>query len=153
MSERIAIVGARNHPNLDIVRAYVRTLPAGSVVVSGGAAGVDTVAAGEARACGLTVVEYVPGLDCIECWISEPDKERRALWRHGCGLPRGTSMRDMLIFRNSLIWITATRGASFPDGTRGGTIDAEDQARRFRRPGERRFVDGRVEAFAGGRGR
>ena len=38
----------------------VRSIPAGTVVVSGGARGVDQWAADEARICGLEVVELLP---------------------------------------------------------------------------------------------
>lgn len=43
----------------DVVE-YVASLPEGSVVVSGGARGVDSVAAEAARARGLEVVEHLP---------------------------------------------------------------------------------------------
>jgi predicted Rossmann fold nucleotide-binding protein DprA/Smf involved in DNA uptake len=49
MAERVAIIGAREHPDLDFVRAYVRTLPTGTTVVSGGAKGVDSAAATDDR--------------------------------------------------------------------------------------------------------
>lgn len=52
---RIAIVGSRDYPDFDAVRAYVRTLPAGTIVVSGGARGVDTAAEEEAKQRGLEV--------------------------------------------------------------------------------------------------
>lgn len=35
MGERVAIVGSRDYPDLERVRAYVRSLPPGTVVVSG----------------------------------------------------------------------------------------------------------------------
>lgn len=68
---RVAVVGARPVPDwmpshalfLRLVEAaarFVRTLPPGAVVVSGGAAGVDTAARDSARARGLEVVEHVP---------------------------------------------------------------------------------------------
>jgi hypothetical protein len=41
---KIAIVGSRNYPDLDAVRAFVRNLPPGTTIVSGGARGVDKVA-------------------------------------------------------------------------------------------------------------
>ncbi len=50
---RIAIVGSRNYNFLHQVRKFVRTLPQGTVVVSGGARGVDDIAEREAAKCGL----------------------------------------------------------------------------------------------------
>ena len=50
---KVAIVGSREYHDLDAVRRYVRSLPAGTTVVSGGARGVDKVAELEAEACGL----------------------------------------------------------------------------------------------------
>lgn len=44
----------------EAVVEYVATLPEGSVVVSGGAQGVDAVAAHQARTRGLEVVEHLP---------------------------------------------------------------------------------------------
>lgn len=60
MSERVAIVGSRDYPRLAAVREYVRGLPPGTIVVSGGARGVDQAAEAEARACGLLVVTHLP---------------------------------------------------------------------------------------------
>lgn len=55
---KIAIVGSRDYPRLDLVNAYVKTLPAGTVVVSGGARGVDQAAETAARQCGLEVISF-----------------------------------------------------------------------------------------------
>ena len=52
---RVAIVGSREYPNLAEVRAYVRALPPDTTIVSGGARGVDRVAAAEAHRQGLAV--------------------------------------------------------------------------------------------------
>lgn len=60
---RVAIVGSRWFPKLDMVRRFVRQLPPGTTVVSGGADGVDEVAAEEARACGLEVKLFLPQYD------------------------------------------------------------------------------------------
>ena len=51
----VAIVGSRRYPNEDQVRRFVRRLPKGTTVVSGGAAGVDWWAEDEARRLGLAV--------------------------------------------------------------------------------------------------
>ena len=55
---RIGIVGSRDYPDLNQVREYVKTLPRGTVVVSGGAKGVDTVAEEEAGRRGVKVVVH-----------------------------------------------------------------------------------------------
>lgn len=60
MGERVAIVGSRKFPDLERVRAYVRSLPADTVIVSGGASGVDTEAEMEADMRGIAVVVYQP---------------------------------------------------------------------------------------------
>jgi len=52
---RLAIVGSRNYQPIEDVRAYVRELPPGTVVISGGAPGVDSVAVAEAVKRGLAV--------------------------------------------------------------------------------------------------
>ncbi len=60
-ARRIAIVGSRRRADQHNVVAFVASLPAGVVVVSGGCRGVDTWAAEAARARGLAVVEHRPG--------------------------------------------------------------------------------------------
>lgn len=54
----VAIVGSRDYSNLEAVRAYVQSLPKDTVIVSGGARGVDSVAEQEARKCGLKVLIF-----------------------------------------------------------------------------------------------
>lgn len=51
--ERVAIVGSRAFPNRDLVTRFVRALPPGTIVVSGGARGVDQWAEDTAVECGL----------------------------------------------------------------------------------------------------
>lgn len=50
---RVAVVGSINYPDLEEVRKYVRSLPKGTVVVSGGAHGVDSAAKDEADMLGM----------------------------------------------------------------------------------------------------
>lgn len=63
---RVAIVGSRGFPDLERVRAYVRNLPAGTIVVSGWDEGssnnnrVDRAAILEARRVGLPTKTFVP---------------------------------------------------------------------------------------------
>jgi predicted Rossmann-fold nucleotide-binding protein len=59
----VAIVGSRDYKHLERVRAYVRTLPPDTVVISGGARGVDSVAEQAAREAGLEVLVLYPEWD------------------------------------------------------------------------------------------
>lgn len=56
---KVAIVGSRNFPHQDMVEDYVNRLPADTVIVSGGAKGVDTwgVEAAEKRGLDIKVFE------------------------------------------------------------------------------------------------
>jgi hypothetical protein len=60
MGETWAIVGSRGYGDLGAVRAFVRTLPNDSVVVSGGAQGVDQEAERAAAMSGLIVHSWRP---------------------------------------------------------------------------------------------
>jgi hypothetical protein len=60
---KVAIVGSRQYPDLDAVREYVRGIPPGTIVVSGGAQGVDKVAELEAKEQGLNVEIWYPRWD------------------------------------------------------------------------------------------
>ena len=57
---KIAIVGSRKFKRLDAVREFVEKLPEGTVVVTGGAKGVDRVAEMAAAGCGLETVVFLP---------------------------------------------------------------------------------------------
>lgn len=51
---KVAIVGSRVWPNPEQIRAFVATLPENTIVVSGGARGVDSIAENAARRRGLS---------------------------------------------------------------------------------------------------
>ena len=55
MPRRVAVVGSRHFPNPEVIIAYVSNLPADTILVSGGAEGVDTIAERAARARLLAV--------------------------------------------------------------------------------------------------
>ena len=55
---RVAIVGSREYLDLASVKNYVASLPPDTVVITGGARGVDTIAEQTARTCGLDVVVH-----------------------------------------------------------------------------------------------
>lgn len=145
MTDRVAIVGSRTHPDLEIVRTYVRSLAVGTVVISGGAEGVDRAAVEEATAAGLDCVEWGP-----QCPIAT--MKRSGLRTQSDDIALG--YRDQLLYRNTLIAMACTRMVVFPDGSKGGCWDAAREADRFLRPVEIRWADGRVAAYAlGSRGK
>ena len=60
---KVAVVGSRHGIPERYVRKYVQGLRPGTIVISGGAIGVDQVVASEARLCGFEVIEIVPDYD------------------------------------------------------------------------------------------
>lgn len=105
---RVAIVGSRDYPDLDAVRVYVAALPAGTVVVSGGAIGVDTVAEQAARARGLEVIVHKPDWN-----------------RYG----KSAGFR-----RNTLIVADADEVVAFQYNRSRGTQNSIDTARKMNKP-------------------
>lgn len=57
---KIAIVGSRNYKNLNAVTEYIKALPSDTIIVSGGARGVDIRAEIDARRRGLEVMVFYP---------------------------------------------------------------------------------------------
>jgi len=57
---KVAIVGSRHFPQMDRVRDFVRGLPAGAIVVTGGASGVDATAGQAAREQALGLIKLPP---------------------------------------------------------------------------------------------
>ena len=107
---RVAIVGSRAYPYLKDVHDYVRLLAPGSVVISGGADGVDKTAAGLAIRYGLRVEVFKPD------WA-----------KHG---------RAAGPMRNAEIVAAADRVAAFWDGKSRGTADTIQKARAAGKPVE-----------------
>lgn len=104
---RIAIVGSRDFPNLNAVRARVESLPAGTTIVSGGARGVDIIAEETALRVGLAVVSYRPLRGSGQDWTIE-----RLEWSAGASEPLRTvliptrklrSFGQAAFYRNALI--------------------------------------------------
>lgn len=113
---KVAIVGSRTYPDLRIVGAYVQALPYGSEVVSGGARGVDQVAASYAEMCHFAVCEM------------RPDYELHGRY-------------DAPKIRNREIVEYADRVVAFWDGMSGGTANAIAWAVALGRPLEVFMVD------------
>jgi hypothetical protein len=105
---KVAIVGSRQYPDLDAVREYVRGLPPGTIVVSGGAQGVDKVAELEAKEQGLNVEIWYPRWDL-----------------HGKGAG---------FARNKAIVHAADRVVAFWDGVSRGTLHTIETAERMKKP-------------------
>lgn len=98
----VAIVGSRNFPNLELVRAFVRGLPENSWVISGGAFGVDSTAEITALDRNLWVASYRPEKDGVQYRI------RLYEWNpHGDTLEATVGFADTFVkaahMRNQLI--------------------------------------------------
>lgn len=107
---KLAIVGSRDYPDLNAVRGYVRELPADTLVISGGARGVDRTAASEAYLCGLQRLIHLPDRDLY------PD------------------IREALFQRNELIARDCDQMVAFWDGQSRGTAHAIGCAHKLGRP-------------------
>lgn len=105
---KVGIVGSRDYPDLDQVRAYVRGLPQDTILVSGGARGVDKVAELEAKAQGLNVEIHYPQ------------------WRE--------SGRGAGFARNRAIVHSADRIVAFWDGVSRGTMHTISVAKELGKP-------------------
>jgi predicted Rossmann fold nucleotide-binding protein DprA/Smf involved in DNA uptake len=99
---KVAIIGSRTFANLTKVRDYVNQLPSDTIVISGGARGVDTVAETTAKARGLQTIVYLPD------------------WRRG----KSAGME-----RNTQIVADADKVVAFWDGNSNGTRDSIKKAR------------------------
>jgi len=103
MGKRIAIVGSRGFPNLDQVHEYVRSLPPDTIIISGGARGVDRAAEYEAKRIGLKTQIFLPD------------------WEH---FGRSAGFR-----RNETIVANADELVAFWDGQSRGTLHSIGLAR------------------------
>lgn len=101
---RIAIVGSRDYPVMDAVNQFVQSLPADTVVVSGGARGVDREAARAAKRRGLRTLIFL------------------ADWN--------TYGRRAGMIRNEQIVDHADQVVAFWDGRSPGTANTIQRARR-----------------------
>lgn len=95
---RVAVVGSRDWKDLPRVRREVALLPKGTMVVSGGAMGVDSAAEEAARTAGLAVEVVRPDYD-----------------KHGRIAP---------LLRNRTIIESADHVTAYWDGLSGGTANA-----------------------------
>lgn len=108
MTERVAIVGSRRYPDLSEVAEFVSNLPKGTIIVSGGAQGVDATAEEAAGVYGFEVESYRPDYA-----------------KHGKGAP---------LMRNKKIAEKCDRMIAFWDGNSRGTLHAITCAEVLRKP-------------------
>ena len=111
---KIGIVGSREFPDMNMVKEFVRSLPPGTTVVSGGARGVDQIAEMEAKACGLATIIFP------------------AYWQRD-GKAAG-------FIRNKLIVEAADRVVAFWDESSRGTLHSINLAKAAGKPVEVRGI-------------
>lgn len=108
---KIAVVGSRDYPRLDLVRDAVKNFPAGSTLVSGGARGVDKVAEEAADVYGFKKQIF------------------QAHWRKG-----GVYNPRAGFERNPLIINAADKVLAFYDGESRGTMHSVKLALAAKKP-------------------
>ena len=110
---RIGIIGSRSFPRLDQVEAAIVELPSGCTVISGGAKGVDSIAASTARSRGIYVIEHLPNLE-------------------GCS--RRHEFTKRFYERNQKIVDDCDSLIAFTEKESGGTWDSIKRARKAGKP-------------------
>jgi predicted Rossmann fold nucleotide-binding protein DprA/Smf involved in DNA uptake len=131
---KVAIVGSRDFENLKAVRGFVRSLRPGTIVLTGGAAGVDLAAETAAREEGLELEIIRPDYRKHHPKLAPKIRNREiaekcdamiAFWD---GMSGGTA--------NAVTWaiyfgkvVTVLTNASVPDriDPKDAAIDSEDQ--------------------------
>ena len=102
---KIAIVGSREYPNMQKVVDYINNLPLDTVIVSGGARGVDRTAETTAKGRGMKTQIFTPNWE-----------------KHG---------RKAGIMRNTDIVEAADKVVAFWDGVSNGTRDSIRKAQQM----------------------
>lgn len=108
MKEYVAIVGSRDWKDPYAIYEVIRKLKPGTVVVTGGAPGVDTIAENEALAVGLVVIRAIPPWEIL-----------------------GKSAGPI---RNKIIADIADKALIFWDGVSPGTENVISAFRRLNKP-------------------
>lgn len=104
----VAIVGSREYPNLELVIEFVKALPENTIIVSGGARGVDRTAEVTADQRKLSKIIYKP------------------VWHR----PDGSKDLGAGMKRNQLIVDRADVVVVFWDGVSSGSRDSINKAMR-----------------------
>lgn len=119
----VAVVGSREFKDLQLVSEYVKSLPPGTKVISGGARGVDSIAIQAAKKAGLEWQEYPADWDDLthkDAIIKErPD---------GSKYDAKAGHR-----RNKVMAQLAGKVVAFWDGTSRGTMDTVTIAKKMKK--------------------
>lgn len=101
---RIGIVGSRKFPDPVLVVDFVASLPVGTVIVSGGAIGVDTWAYVAAKALGYETIIHRPDYSTYPPKVAPLERNR------------------LIVFDSDVV-------VAFWDGSSRGTLDTYKKAR------------------------
>lgn len=110
---KIAIVGSRDFPQLKLVEQFIRDLPRGVTIVSGGAKGVDSAAKEYAEDYCLEYLEFLPDLS---------------------GCKERFEFTKRYYDRNQLIVDASDLIVAFTEKENGGTWDTIRKARKANKP-------------------
>lgn len=138
---RVAVVGSRNWPDPHIVVRFVEKLAAkypGSVVVSGGAKGPDSLAERAAEEAGLGVISYRP-YEYLNMWhkrefsietvtIGEAAQQIVVAKSRRISPPFFRTFAQAAFYRNGWIVEDSERIVAFWDTKSSGTKDTLDRA-------------------------
>lgn len=132
MPDRVAVVGSREGAPLELVEKFLLWLHEAhpdSIVVSGGAKGVDKFAETTWLQLGHEVWSYRVlklGWDdfATERWVLSPEGSRVDRLTIGTGHPHARDYNSALLYRNALIAEACTRLVAFyrPGGSTGTNI-------------------------------
>lgn len=118
---KIAIVGSREFKDLQKVKDFINQLPQSSIIISGGAAGVDITAEVAAKARGLRTIIFIPKWNDL----THPDALIK-INKFGQKYDAKAGLR-----RNENIILAADEVFAFWDGKSSGTRDSINHARRL----------------------
>lgn len=137
----VAIIGSREYPNLYAVVEYVQSLEDGTIIISGGARGVDRTAENTARDRGLRCISLRPVQHGTEYQVSMfaspgvPRELKQAIASQVQGV-KFENFRKAALCRNGIIVANAHRVVAFHHGNSSGTANALRHARDLGRPVE-----------------
>lgn len=117
IKRKVAVIGSRDFPHLDMVEYFVLRLPVDTMVVSGGARGVDTVAQKIAEEQGMAWMVIRPDYQAYPSYSA----------------PK---------MRNQEIALASDEMHAFWDGFSEGTADAIERMHKLKRPVTIHYADG-----------